>query len=92
DMLTTLGGLAAASKATAATIRVGTNDSTYVTPLGLTTAANEQTLTDASTVAWDMSLGFNAKVTLAGNRTLGAPTNPVEGQTYRLRIIQDGTG
>jgi hypothetical protein len=31
-------------------------------------------------------------VTLAGNRTLGAPTNPVDGRRMILRIKQDGTG
>jgi hypothetical protein len=39
-----------------------------------------------------MSLGYNAKVTLGGNRTAGTPTNPVEGRTYSLMLIQDGTG
>lgn len=51
-----------------------------------------QTLTDAATIAWDMSLGEVATVTLGGNRTLGAPTNLVDGGTYILRVIQDGTG
>ena len=32
-------------------------------------------LTDAATIAVDLSLGNNFSVTLAGNRTLGAPTN-----------------
>lgn len=50
------------------------------------------TLTDAATIAWDMSLGYNAKVTLGGNRAIGTPTNPVEGRSYSLMIIQDGTG
>lgn len=51
-----------------------------------------QTLTDAATIAWDMDVGAVAKVTLAGNRTLGAPTNLKDGGTYILRVIQDGTG
>lgn len=51
-----------------------------------------QTLTDAATVAWDGALGPVAKVTLGGNRTLAAPTNLVDGGTYILRVIQDGTG
>lgn len=34
-----------------------------------------QTLTDATTIVWDMSLGNNALVVLAGNRTLGNPSN-----------------
>lgn len=51
-----------------------------------------QTLTDAATVAWDAALGRFAKVTLAGNRTLGKPTNLQEGDTLMLTVIQDGTG
>jgi hypothetical protein len=51
-----------------------------------------QTLVDAATVAWDGALGQNAQVTLGGNRTLGAISNPVNGTLYRLRVIQDGTG
>jgi hypothetical protein len=31
-------------------------------------------------------------VTLGGNRTLGAPTNPTNGQKIVYRIRQDGTG
>lgn len=50
-----------------------------------------QTLTDASTVSWDTSLGQIATVTLAGNRTMGAPTNLKVG-TLILHVIQDGTG
>lgn len=64
-------------------------------PIGvdvLFTMQAEQTLTDAATTAWDMSLGFNAKWTLGGNRTLGTPTNPIAGVWYTLRVIQDATG
>jgi len=50
------------------------------------------TLTDAATIAWDLSANQVAKVTLEDNRTLGAPTNKRDGGTYILRVIQDGTG
>jgi hypothetical protein len=50
------------------------------------------TLTDASTIATDASLGNIFTVTLGGNRTLGNPTNPVNGQKAVWRIRQDGTG
>jgi hypothetical protein len=51
------------------------------------------TLVDAATIAVDASKGFNYQVTLAGNRTLGAPTNPLgDGQIINVRFIQDGTG
>ena len=49
-------------------------------------------LTDAATVAVDLSLGNNFTVTLAGNRTLGAPTNVTAGQSGVIVVTQDGTG
>jgi len=57
------------------------------------TAANilSQTLTDATTISWDASLGQIATVTLGGNRTLANATNLKVG-TYVLHVIQDGTG
>ena len=54
---------------------------------------SEATLTDGSTVAWDVSASPIAKLTLGGNRTLSAPTNAVgSGQYISLLVIQDGTG
>jgi hypothetical protein len=55
-------------------------------------AAAEVALTDAATIAVDMSTFINASVTLAGNRTLGQPSNTKVGQSGFIRIIQDGTG
>jgi len=49
-------------------------------------------LTDAATIAVDASLGNDFTVTLGGNRTLGNPTNPVNGQKIMFAIRQDGTG
>lgn len=49
-------------------------------------------LTDASTIAVDASLGNHFRVTLGGNRTLGAPSNPADGQKVVFEVIQDGTG
>jgi hypothetical protein len=49
-------------------------------------------LTDAATIALDASLGKEFTVTLGGNRTLGAPTNPTDGQKIIVRVKQDGTG
>ena len=40
----------------------------------------EATLTDASTISWDVSTSSVAKVTLGANRTLGAATNAQTGQ------------
>ena len=54
---------------------------------------NEDTLTDQATIAWDVTTSPIAKVTLAGNRTLAAPSNAVgAGQYISLLVIQDGTG
>lgn len=49
-------------------------------------------LTDAATIAVDASLGNVYTVTLGGNRTLGAPTNPTNGQKIVIRVRQDATG
>jgi hypothetical protein len=49
-------------------------------------------LTDAATIATDASLGNEFIVTLGGNRTLGAPTNPTDGQKAIWRFKQDATG
>lgn len=86
-----IGGLIAASTGVNGGVVVTYNDAGNAESIGLASSAF-QTLTDAATIAWDMSLGYNAKVTLGGNRTSGTPTNPVEGRTYTLELIQDGTG
>lgn len=52
----------------------------------------DTTLTDAATIATDASTGNVFKVTLGGNRTLGAPSNLSAGATYIWRVTQDGTG
>ena len=52
----------------------------------------EATLTDAVNIAWNLDTAQTGKVTLAGNRTLTAPTNMKAGATYLLRILQDATG
>ena len=49
-------------------------------------------LSDGATIAVDLSLGNNFTVTLAGNRTLGAPTNVTAGQSGVIVVTQDGTG
>lgn len=50
-----------------------------------------QTLTDGATIAWDYANGYNAKVTLAGNRALSI-TGATNGDYGTLMVIQDGTG
>jgi|TARA_R110002072_G_scaffold118073_3_gene249282 hypothetical protein len=53
---------------------------------------NATGLTDGATIAWDASINQVCSVTLAGNRTMAAPTNLVDGGFYHLTIIQDGSG
>ena len=60
--------------------------------VGAAADVGEAVLTDAATIAWDVATQPAARVTLAGNRTLGAPTNMRAGSTYVLRVIQDATG
>ena len=52
------------------------------------------TLTDATSVAVDLNTGNVFIVTLAGNRTLAAPTNTTTniGQTGQIIVQQDSTG
>ena len=50
------------------------------------------TLTDGANISWDVHNAQKAKVTLGGNRTMNAVTNAVEGTTYYLWVIQDGSG
>lgn len=51
------------------------------------------TLTDGATINWDADTnGQIVSVTLAGNRTLAAPTNVLENACYVLRVTQDATG
>jgi hypothetical protein len=52
----------------------------------------EGTLTDGTTITWDVGTSPVAKVTLGGNRTLSAPTNGATGQFISLAVIQDATG
>jgi hypothetical protein len=49
-------------------------------------------LTDGATINWNLNTQQVASVTLAGNRTLAAPTNIQAGGTYILFVRQDGTG
>ena len=48
-------------------------------------------LTDAATIAVDASQGNDFRVTLGGNRTMGTPSNPTDGQKITFQVTQ-GTG
>jgi len=85
---------------TAGETRVLTAPDADVTIAGLSlaqeyTAAqnfNATTLTDAATIAWDASANQVTSVEITASRTMGAPTNQVDGAVYVLMIKQDGTG
>jgi hypothetical protein len=49
-------------------------------------------LTDAATIAVNAALGNVFRVTLAGNRTLGAPANPADGQQIDFEFTQGAGG
>lgn len=57
-----------------------------------TITAGVVALTDGATISVDAALGNHFRVTLGGNRTMGVPSNPVNGQKIMFEIIQDGTG
>lgn len=48
-------------------------------------------LTDGATISVNAALANNFTVTIAGNRTIANPTNPVDGQTILFQVTQ-GTG
>lgn len=49
-------------------------------------------LTDGTTISLDLATNNVFTVTLAGNRTLANPTNPIPGQSGSIFVVQDGTG
>lgn len=97
---TTAGLLKIRNAANSAWITIGTLASTNLGLASLSaaqsfTAAQRGTvvaLTDASSIATDLSLGNNFSVTLGGSRTLANPTNITAGQSGVIVITQDGTG
>ncbi len=48
-------------------------------------------LSDAATIAVDASAGNDFRVTIAGNRTMGKPVNPSDGEQIIFQVTQ-GTG
>ena len=85
---------------TTATTRVLTAPDADVTIAGLEAAQeytktqnfDATTLVDGASISWDASANQVTSVTLAGNRTMAAPTNLVDGGMYLLMAIQDATG
>ena len=67
------------------------NDGAYAS-FTAAAVAPEATLTDGATISWNALTQQVAKVTLAGNRTLGSASSGVTGEFISLLVIQDGTG
>lgn len=76
---------AANTTGTAANFAGGATVPAYVAP---TVSA----LTDGSSIAVNAALANDFSVTLGGNRTMAAPSNPVNGQKITFEIAQDATG
>lgn len=79
-------------KTTGAALRAAANDTDFVTPKSVADAAALVALTDAATIAVDLAAGTNFTVTLAGNRTLGAPSGAKPGMSGTILIKQEATG
>lgn len=82
--------------ATALAINVGSTGAFAATSTAQAWTAQQYvtlaTLTDGASITWNVATGQKAKVTLGGNRTMNAVSNPAEGATYTLWVIQDATG
>lgn len=66
--------------------------SKLLSPASAWDAATVVTLTDQATIAIDLSGFLNGVVTLAGNRTLGPPSNAKVGQAGLIEVYQDAVG
>lgn len=80
------------TKATAAEIRDGDEDTHYITAKGLMDASDFVASSITGSVTPDFSTGLNFAWTLTGNVTLAVPTNMENGQSGVINFIQDGTG
>jgi hypothetical protein len=86
--LVTYAMLASGAIASNSEFQLGTA-SKLLTAAVLKSTVAYQTLTDAATISWDMSLGNNVSVALAGNRAMGNPTNanPLFGFVWKVAAI-----
>ena len=92
---TTLTGVIKGTGTTAMVAATAGTD--FVAPATATNFTAQQyfgasTLTDGATISWAVGAAQVATVTIAGNRTFGAPTGLVSGAFYSLNVIQDATG
>lgn len=81
--------LATAALISSGNFRAGTA-SKLLTAAGVWADADFVTLTDATSVAIDLSAGINFALTIAGNRTLSNPTNTKNGQTGVIKVVASG--
>lgn len=76
--------------ATAAQYRGNTAGNLALSPAEVWNAVADVALTDAATIAVNLNNGFNFTVSIAGNRTLGAPTNATPGQCGVIIVTASG--
>ena len=83
-----------ATLGTSAASKVLTANANNLTTISGAVLNTEDTLTDASTITWDVIASPVAKVTLTANRTMAAPTGTgiAAGQMISLLVIQDAGG
>ena len=79
-----------ASPARAAGTTATVSQSTTVEPGAVAPAV--VALADAATISLDASQGNDFRVTIAGNRALGNPTNPTDGQKIVFHVTQGAGG
>lgn len=68
----------------------GTGTISVLRPAGVNAPSQVIALTDAATIATDASRGSHFKVTMAGDRTLGVPTIPTDGQRAVWEVVASG--
>lgn len=84
--------LAEANVASAAAVVAQSKASDASSAAATKMPTGDYSLTYADPLAIDWSNGSTQYTTLTGSPTLSTPSNPVNGQVYRLRLIQDATG
>ena len=83
-----------ATLGTSAASKVLSADANNLTTVSGAVLNTEDALSDGANIAWNVINSPVAKVTLAGNRNLSAPSGstPAAGQFVSILVIQDGTG
>ena len=88
----TITGTVSAQEVDVSSLGIGTVAGAKRLTMNGAAVAQYASLTDGATIAVNFNTAQNFIVQLAGNRTLGNPTNCVAGQTGSIIIVQDGTG